>query len=335
MKMEILDTKKYKIKLVAPCEIFVPLDGADNQYISSYGRLIRLIYNQPVIVPHRCDNSGEEFVEVLWNSKKEVTEELAAMLVANTFLVNENGYTYVWYKDRKKGNLDCRNLFFVADNEAQRVVSDFKFANKVSKRQRVKSTYNLNDKKLDQLYRDMLTRCENPNHLNKHQAYKDAYVCDEWKKDKNKFFDWVRKNFYEYPRTLELDKDILSIRTGIRCYSPDNCCFVPKKVNALFRQIIFEGDPGITEKTNKDGSTSYSVAMTVMHTTRCYDNLEDAKTANKRNKLGLLHKVLMEFYFSDYEVPQYIIDAIKEWYRAIETDEIELTSSGLIQKSSV
>ena len=110
--MEILDTKKYRIKLNNPYEIFVPIDGADNQYISSCGRLIRLIYDQPVIIPHKCDKSGEEFVEVLWNDKNNVTEELVAMLVANAFLVNESGYTYVWYKDGKKDHLDCRNLFF-------------------------------------------------------------------------------------------------------------------------------------------------------------------------------------------------------------------------------
>lgn len=334
--MEILDTKKYRIKLNNPYEIFVPIDGADNQYISSCGRLIRLIYDQPVIIPHRCDKSGEEFVEVLWNDKNGVTVELAAMLVANAFLINESGYTYVWYKDRKKDHLDCRNLFFVADHEAQKVVSDSEFAKKIAKRQRIKSTYNLNDYKLRQLFNDIKRRCKDPEYLDKHEAYKEAYICEEWEQDRNKFYEWARKNFYEYPKALDIDKDILSIRTGKRCYSPDNCCFVPEKVNMLFRQIMSEGEPGITKKTRKDGTTSYSVAMTAMNSTRCYDNLEDARLANKRNKLGQLHKVLMEFCyaskFGGYDVPQYIIDAIKEWYRAIESDEIVLVSSGLIQK---
>lgn len=59
-------------------------------------------------------------------------------------------------------------------------------------------------------------------------SYYGTYVCDEWLKASS-FKDWMEKQVWQ---GLELDKDILV--KGNKVYSPETCCFVPKKINVYF-----------------------------------------------------------------------------------------------------
>ena len=85
------------------------------------------------------------------------------------------------------------------------------------------------------IYREwyhMLKRCYDPYYINKELTYKDCYVCDEWLNFQN-FAKWYEENYYKCnDEKMELDKDILC--KGNKIYSPQNCCFVPKRINALF-----------------------------------------------------------------------------------------------------
>ena len=327
--MQFLDSKKYKVKLIDQYETFVSVDDAKDYFISSRGRLVRLIYDQAVIVPQQYNSEGEVTTEIKWNGDDAVTEVIAASLVGKAFLVNQTDLKKIGYLDGNKKNIDCRNLCYLKDDEGQDVLKDPEMVEHIRTYQ-LKSYYNLNDYRLNQLYYNCFTRCYNKKYPEKYRYYKDAEVCAEWYNDKYSFYKWVRNNFYEYPRKLELDKDIMSIWTGKRIYAPDNCCFIPARVNQLFRNFIYESNTHIKEIKRKNGSTTYRVNMRCLQTAKNFDTFEEARFAVKANKLALISNVLNEFNnckLDGYDVPQNIIDAIREWHRAIEADEINLTAT--------
>ena len=83
-------------------------------------------------------------------------------------------------------------------------------------------------------WRHMLMRCYDPYYINKYLTYIDCYVCSEWHNFQN-FAKWYEENYYECNNErMELDKDILY--KGNKIYSPENCIFVPKRINTLFNK---------------------------------------------------------------------------------------------------
>lgn len=77
----------------------------------------------------------------------------------------------------------------------------------------------------------MLGRCYSDNNK-KDKTYKNCSVCEEWHNFQN-FAKWFDENYYEVENeVMELDKDIL--HKGNKIYSPENCIFVPNRINCLF-----------------------------------------------------------------------------------------------------
>ena len=77
----------------------------------------------------------------------------------------------------------------------------------------------------------MLQRCYSECYKNK-PTYIDCSVCEEWLCYEN-FKKWYDKNYYRVENEImNLDKDILV--KGNKIYSPETCCFVPKRLNVLF-----------------------------------------------------------------------------------------------------
>ena len=72
------------------------------------------------------------------------------------------------------------------------------------------------------IYRDMRSRCENPNHLKyKYYGRRGISVCEEWKKDPMNFFAWAQANGYRDDLTIDrIDGD--------KGYQPDNCRWADK-----------------------------------------------------------------------------------------------------------
>lgn len=66
-------------------------------------------------------------------------------------------------------------------------------------------------------------------------TYKNITCCDEWLLYEN-FYEWIhsQENFDKWlnGKRWAIDKDILI--KGNKIYSPETCCLVPMKVNALF-----------------------------------------------------------------------------------------------------
>lgn len=81
-------------------------------------------------------------------------------------------------------------------------------------------------------WKSILQRCYDAYYINKRPTYIDCYVCEEWHCFQN-FAKWYEENYYECNNErMELDKDILY--KGNKIYSPQNCCFVPQRINTLF-----------------------------------------------------------------------------------------------------
>lgn len=78
----------------------------------------------------------------------------------------------------------------------------------------------------------MLRRCYSEKALLKNPTYIGCSVCEEWLCFQV-FAEWWNKNYYTVGNEeMNLDKDILHKLNKI--YSPDNCIFVPKRINSLF-----------------------------------------------------------------------------------------------------
>lgn len=81
----------------------------------------------------------------------------------------------------------------------------------------------------------ILQRCFDEKYLQKHPAYRNVTVCEEWMYFPN-FYEWLHSqpNFDKWfnGKRWAVDKDILF--KGNKIYSPEFCCIIPQNVNCLF-----------------------------------------------------------------------------------------------------
>ena len=131
----------------------------------------------------------------------------------------------------------------------------------------------------------MLERCYST--ANPRVKINDSNVCEEWLDFQN-FADWCYKQEFfgfkdEKGKTYHLDKDILV--SGNRVYSPNTCCFVPNKINILFRRpktkplpegVSFSKSNNKLQSQIKIGNRTVSLGF--------YDNVEEAEMAYKNAK---------------------------------------------------
>lgn len=76
-----------------------------------------------------------------------------------------------------------------------------------------------------------MSRCYNPNNC-RYARYGGAgvTVCEEWRDSPKAFIEWALANGWK--EGLQLDKDILSEKLGIKpYYGPETCMFVTHAVN--------------------------------------------------------------------------------------------------------
>jgi len=83
---------------------------------------------------------------------------------------------------------------------------------------------------LYQVWAGIKDRCYNTNckTFNRYGG-RGVVICEEWKNNFKKFYDWAINNGWE--QGLEIDKDVKAKELGIPplLYSPEMCCFVTKK----------------------------------------------------------------------------------------------------------
>lgn len=137
----------------------------------------------------------------------------------------------------------------------------------------------------------MMNRCYNEKTHEKQPTYKGCTVSEKWH-NFQVFAKWYDENFYEIEgERMELDKDILV--KGNKVYSPENCIFVPKSINAMFgiRSVKRDSFPiGVYKHRNKYQASCYGVGHLGV-----FDNKEDAFDAYKTNKEKIIKKIAEDY----------------------------------------
>jgi hypothetical protein len=82
------------------------------------------------------------------------------------------------------------------------------------------------------MWRRIIGRCYRESDLIQRPSYISCGVCKEWFTFSN-FDKWYNEHFVE---GWEIDKDLLS--NGLKCYSPEACCFLPRELNAFLSSCV-------------------------------------------------------------------------------------------------
>jgi len=91
-----------------------------------------------------------------------------------------------------------------------------------------------------------MNRCYSPNHRNfKNYGFKGIIVCEQWKIDRVKFFEWALSNGYKQGLTI----DRIDHNFG---YNPDNCRFVSMAENIQARSSITKLNPEKVRQVRND-----------------------------------------------------------------------------------
>ena len=168
----------------------------------------------------------------------------------------------------------------------------------------------INNKKLKQhrLWCDILKRCYDSEYLAKKPTYIGTKVCERWLDYANFYEDITKMEFFGADG-YHLDKDILG---DGKEYYPENCCFVPLEVNALFKRDD-KGSKGVHE-VSLGGEIVYTASITrgkcraYLGTFWCF---EDAKKAYN-DAVKMYYQVLAIKY--DGFVDRRVIEKLKELY---------------------
>ncbi|MGR5435271.1 hypothetical protein [Vibrio owensii] len=162
-----------------------------------------------------------------------------------------------------------------------------------------------------QKWQKLMERCYSEAYAMRKPSYRDVTVCDEWLTFSN-FRKWCIDQEKEVGdiSKLELDKDLLG--NGAKIYSPNTCCFLPKKVN-MFIQAQAKGKylMGVTKKKAKYApfcNDSLRGKRLWMHTS---DSEELAFRTYILKKTELAQEIA---YHTDLVPQQYVKDALITFY---------------------
>lgn len=158
------------------------------------------------------------------------------------------------------------------------------------------------------IWSSMLLRCHSKKFQEKHTAYKECVVCKEWLNYQN-FAEWYDGNYYEIDNEeMAIDKDILM--KGNKIYSPDNCVFVPERINNLFikKQNNRGGTPmGVTFYKQRNKYISQCSKDNAMVYLGIYNTPEEAFSIYKSFKENLIKQMANEY---KNKIPQKLYDAM-------------------------
>lgn len=92
--------------------------------------------------------------------------------------------------------------------------------------------HGLSDRKLYGVWGGIITRCENTRHRDyQHYGAKGVRMCEEWRRDFRKFYDWAMANGWKPGLTID------RIALGPSGYSPENCRIVDRRGQSDNREV--------------------------------------------------------------------------------------------------
>ena len=174
-------------------------------------------------------------------------------------------------------------------------------------------TYDFETRHTYEVWMDILFRCYSHRRSKKQMAYKDCYMCDEWKRFSN-FKKWFDDNYVD---GYAIDKDLIC--KGNKCYCPEYCCFVPQRINGILgTHRATRGKYPIGVSKTRSGNFSAKVGRidgNLYLGTFC--TMEAAFNAYKEAKEQYIKAVADEYYNKGI-ITKCVYDALYRW-------EIEIT----------
>lgn len=172
------------------------------------------------------------------------------------------------------------------------------------------------------VWRTMISRCYNPQYLEKHPTYEKVEVCSEWLYFQN-FCEWFENNYYTIKNEIiDLDKDFICSINNIenKIYSPDTCIFIPQEINKL---LVFQSRKtlDLPVGVKRNGNKYNAVIVKKIFNEKCenkkkeiflgnYDTPEQAYEVYYKNKNEYILYVLE--YYKDY-IPKNVYNIIFEF----------------------
>lgn len=158
----------------------------------------------------------------------------------------------------------------------------------------------------------VLERCYDTKYKTKNPSYNNVVICDEWIKFSN-FKEWFDKNYVD---GYEIDKDILV--QGNKVYSPDTCCFVPRRINTLLlnkQRTNTNGIIGVYEEKPNTYKVNAQIDGKRKHI-GYFKTSEEASAAYVKAKTEYSTRVVNEYYNNGL-INERIRDAIinRDWSR--------------------
>lgn len=154
--------------------------------------------------------------------------------------------------------------------------------------------YGFKDKRIYDLWANLLKRCYCEKVRHKFPTYAEVEVCKEWLDFQN-FAKWCYEQYSfqlkdEKGRWYHLDKDILV--KGNKTYSPETCCFVPQEVNALLTlNGVNRGDYPIGVSYKNTGRFQASLSSNKKNYLGVFDTPEEAFSVYKKAKEDYIKEV--------------------------------------------
>lgn len=219
-RWEILMPKHNGIRLKHKYETFVRIEGTTNFYVSTLGQVAAKKRNGK----YRMIYTATGKCKVGFNGERKYRAVFVDRLVVNAFLVKVPGRNCIWHKDRNQLNNDYRNLILVTKEDYILLMHRKISIKDLDYVQYYYPIWAFNPRIQKQKYVDMISRCTKRHY---------GIVCRDWKENPDSFYRWMEQESYpDVGCNYEIDKDIFFPMVGV--YSPETCCFVPKKLNLLF-----------------------------------------------------------------------------------------------------
>lgn len=169
-------------------------------------------------------------------------------------------------------------------------------------------TYDFETRHTYEVWMDILYRCYSHRRSKKQMAYKDCYMCDEWKRFSN-FKKWFDANYVD---GYAIDKDLIC--KGNKCYCPEYCVFVPQSINNVIltkKRSNHNLPVGVYETPNGTYSVKlrkYGKSVTV----GTFNTTEEAFNAYKEAKEAYIKEVANEYYTKGL-ITKRVYDALCKW----------------------
>lgn len=169
-------------------------------------------------------------------------------------------------------------------------------------------------------WHSMIGRCYDKKIQERQPTYIDVTCCEEWHNFQT-FAKWFYDNYYKIDgEKMHLDKDIL--HKGNKIYSPENCVFVPERINELFtknNKDRGEFPIGVSWKKRQNKFESYySRREHNKYSKKClghFDNIQDAFNTYKNEKEQYIKQVANQY---KDKIPKNLYGSMINW-------EVEIT----------